>query len=165
MTLAQAMVDSKIVPTDWIYENIFHFSEDQYGEYRDLISQDAKRRFRLNQIENEGNDPLETGKSYGTPHDLASMYGLNRYKDGSIPKGYADDLEDDDRGRPTENPTGKNTQDNAFGRDRLGRKDMKNDDQPGIKESAKLAYSKNISLLESLGNRKESLLDESQIKE
>ena len=25
MTLAQAMVDSKIVPTDWIYENIFHY--------------------------------------------------------------------------------------------------------------------------------------------
>ena len=35
------------------------------------------------------------------------MYGLNRYKDGSIPKGYADDLEDDDRGRPTENPQAK----------------------------------------------------------
>ena len=28
----------------------------------------------LNQIENEGNDPLESGESYGTPHDLAGMY-------------------------------------------------------------------------------------------
>ena len=42
MTLAQVMVDSKIVPTDWIYENIFHFSEDQYDEYRDLVREDAK---------------------------------------------------------------------------------------------------------------------------
>ena len=33
MTLAQSMIDSKIMPTDWIYENIFHFSEDQYDEY------------------------------------------------------------------------------------------------------------------------------------
>ncbi len=188
MTLAQAMVDSKIVPTDWIYENIFHFSEDQYGEYRDLISQDAKRRFRLNQIENEGNDPLETGKSYGTPHDLASMYGLNRYKDGSIPKGYADDLEDDDRGRPTENPTGKNTQDNAFGKDRLGNKGMKkdNDESDSIRPSykggsplaleAKSMYKKNKDMFKNIKlNRKQlifekdikgnSLLDESQIRE
>ena len=188
MTLAQAMVDSKIVPTDWIYENIFHFSEDQYGEYRDLISQDAKRRFRLNQIENEGNDPLETGKSYGTPHDLASMYGLNRYKDGSIPKGYADDLEDDDRGRPTENPTGKNTQDNAFGKDRLGNKGMKkdNDESDSIRPSykggsplaleAKSMYKKNKDMFKNIKiNKKQlifekdikgnSLLDESQIRE
>ena len=188
MTLAQTMVDSKIVPTDWIYENIFHFSEDQYGEYRDLISQDAKRRFRLNQIENEGNDPLETGKSYGTPHDLASMYGLNRYKDGSIPKGYADDLEDDDRGRPTENPTGKNTQDNAFGKDRLGNKGMKkdNDESDSIRPSykggsplaleAKSMYKKNKDMFKNIKlNRKQlifekdikgnSLLDESQIRE
>ena len=188
MTLAQAMVDSKIVPTDWIYENIFHFSEDQYGEYRDLISQDAKRRFRLNQIENEGNDPLETGKSYGTPHDLASMYGLNRYKDGSIPKGYADDLEDDDRGRPTENQTGKNTQDNAFGKDRLGNKGMKKDNdesdstRPSYKGGSPLAleaksmYKKNKDMFKNIKlNRKQlifekdikgnSLLDESQIRE
>ena len=188
MTLAQAMVDSKIVPTDWIYENIFHFSEDQYGEYRDLISQDAKRRFRLNQIENEGNDPLETGKSYGTPHDLASMYGLNRYKDGSIPQGYADDLEDDDRGRPTENPTGKNTQDNTFGKDRLGNKGMKkdNDESDSTKPSykgdsplaleAKSMYNKNKNMFKNIKiNKKQlifekdikgnSLLDESQIRE
>ena len=67
MTLAQSMMDSKIIPTDWIYENIFHFSADEYDEYRDLVQQDAKRAFRLSQIEAEGNDPLETGKSYGTP--------------------------------------------------------------------------------------------------
>ena len=42
---------------------------------------------------------------------------------------------------------------------------MRNDDQPSLKEDAKIAYTKNMSLLESLGNRKESLLDESQIKE
>jgi hypothetical protein len=49
---------------------------------RDLLIQDAKRKFRITQIENEGNDPLETGKSYGTPHDLASLYGRSRYEDG-----------------------------------------------------------------------------------
>ena len=36
-----------LVPSDWIYDNIFHFSEDQYDEYRDLAREDAKRKFRL----------------------------------------------------------------------------------------------------------------------
>ena len=43
---------------------------------------------------------------------------------------------------------------------------MKVDDQPdGLRENARLAYSKNSSLLESLGKRTESLLDERNIKE
>ena len=45
--LAQAMLDQGLVPSDWIYHNIYHFSEDQYDEYRDLAREDAKRKFRL----------------------------------------------------------------------------------------------------------------------
>ena len=44
--LAQQMQETKLMPTDWIYDNIFHFSEDQYQEYRDLIIEDQKRNFR-----------------------------------------------------------------------------------------------------------------------
>ena len=162
--LAAQIMENKLLPTDWIYDNIFHFSENEYEEYRDLIVQDQKRRFRMSQIETEGNDPITTGRSYGTPHDLASLYGKGRMESdpANVPDGYN---EKEPLGRPQEKASNINTQDNAFGRDRLGRKDMKNDDQPGLKEDAKLAYSKNQSLLESLGKRKESLLDESQIKE
>ncbi len=162
--LAGQMMENKLFPTDWIYENVFHFSEDQYEEYRDLIVQDQKRRFRLAQIETEGNDPLTTGRSYGTPHDLASLYGQGRMESdpANVPAGYN---EKTPLGRPEEKVSNINTQDNAFGRDRLGRKDMKVDDQPGLKESAKIAYSKNIALFESLGKRSESLLDERNIKE
>ena len=81
--LATALMESKLLPTDWIYDNLFHLSEDQYDEYRDLLIEDQKRTFRLKQIENEGNDPLESGKSYGTPHDLATLYGTSRM--GSLP--------------------------------------------------------------------------------
>jgi len=170
--LASTMLENKMFPTDWIYENVFHFSEDEYEEYRDLIVQDQKRRFRLQQIETEGNDPISTGRSYGTPHDLASLYGKGRMESdpGNVPDGYN---EKTPLGRPQEKASNINTQDNAFGRDRLGRKDMKIDDQPGLKESAKIAYSKNRNLLESMekevvfneDKRKESLLDETKIKE
>jgi len=163
--LAAQMMENKLLPTDWIYEHVFHFSEDQYEEYRDLIVQDQKRRFRLAQIETEGNDPITTGRSYGTPHDLASLYGKGRMESdpGNVPDGYN---EKRPLGRPEEKASNINTQGNAFGKDRLGRRDMKVDDQPdGLNESAKLAYSKNLSLFESLGKHKESLLDESRIKE
>ena len=51
--LAGNMIEQKLMPTDWIYDNIFHFSEDQYQEYRDLIIEDQIRRYRENQIETE----------------------------------------------------------------------------------------------------------------
>jgi len=172
MDLASAMVESKLVSTDWVYENIFHFSQDQYEEMRDLIVQDQKRKFRNSQIEAEGNDPMETGKSYGTPHDLASLYGRGRYEDNSVPDGYD---EKEPLGRPQEKVTDRNTQDDFLGKDRLGAKGMKADDnesdsiRPQYKGGSPLAL-ENKQLFESLNkklslkNKGESLLDESNIK-
>jgi hypothetical protein len=87
--LSEQLLEQGLVPSDWIYDNVYQFSEDQYDEYRDLTREDAKRKFRIAQIEAEGNDPVETGKSYGTPHDLASLYGKGRmYSDpGNVPDG------------------------------------------------------------------------------
>ena len=183
--LANSMMENKLMPSDWIYENVFHLSEDQYDEYRDLIIQDAKRKFRLAQIENEGNDPLETGKSYGTPHDLAALYGRGRYEDNSVPVGYDEDA---DLGRPSEKVTNKNTQDNAFGKDRLGSDGIKKDGdesdsiKPQYKGGSPLALetknkrNRNAKMFNDIKNqnkqiifesdiRGNSLLDESQIRE
>jgi hypothetical protein len=183
--LANSMVEAKIFPTDFIYEKLFHLSEDQYDEYRDLILQDAKRKFRLTQVENEGNDPLETGKSYGTPHDLASLYGRQRYDVGEVPEGYD---EKEPLGRPKENVTDKNTQDNAFGKDRIGRSGVTKDNDesdsinPQYKGGSPLALetksqrNKNAYTFNAIKNQKKqmifendirgnSLLDESQIRE
>jgi len=179
--LAQQMLDQKLLPTDWIYDNVFHFSEDQYDEYRDLIREDTKRGFRLKQIEEEGNDPVETGKSYGTPHDLASLYGKGRsYSDpGNVPIGYNNDKED--VGRPKDK-TRRNKQDSNFGKDRLGSQNKDNESnsiKPNFKggplalEDAKTTYIKNQHLFEGMDKKKvtvekksknPSYLDESQLK-
>jgi hypothetical protein len=123
IALAKDLTDSKLVPSDWIYDNIFQFSEDQYDELRDLVIEDMKRTFRLSQIENEGNDPAKSGKSYGTPHDLASLYGKGRAgmnADRPIPPGY-----DEKRpvGRPEEKDSIIGTQKHSMGKDRLGNKE------------------------------------------
>ena len=120
IALAKDIQDTKLLPSDWIYDNVFQFSEDQYDEYRDLILEDMKRTFRLSQLENEGNDPAKSGKSYGTPHDLASLYGKGRNgvgDTGAIPPGY-----DEKRpvGRPEEKSSIVGTQRDPLGKDRLG---------------------------------------------
>ena len=127
MELSSQMMESKLFPSDWIYDNIWHLSEDQYDEYRDLVRSDTKRKFRLSQIESEGNDPVETGRSYGTPHDLASLYGDGRTASdpANVPKGYNE--KEKPSGRPKERVSNRNTQDDNFGRDRLGSKGMKDD--------------------------------------
>jgi hypothetical protein len=187
--LANSMMESQLMPTDWIYENIFHLSEDQYDEYRDLIREDVKRKFRLSQIEAEGNDPVETGKSYGTPHDLATLYGTGRMYSNptDVPAGYADDLKKNPLGRPKEKASKRNTQDDNFGKDRLGVAGMKKDYNSNSKikqdfkggsplalESSQL-FSKYESMLKNIPTKKqlvyesdnagESLLDETNIKE
>jgi hypothetical protein len=181
--LAQKIMESKLLPTDWIYDNIFHLSQDQYDEYRDQTVEDAKRDFRMKQIVDEGNDPKVTGKSYGTPHDLALAYGKGRMGSNpeNVPDGYDDDLK---LGRPEETGTNRNHQDNAFGKDRLGTASMKKDDQEGYGtpnykggsplalENAKSVYAKNKTLIENLGKAplfaKEvdntTLLNEDQLK-
>lgn len=186
--LANSVIENKLLPSDWVYDHLFHLSEDEYSEYRELIKEDTKRKFRLTQIENEGNDPLESGESYGTPHDLATLYGQGRYNanpDG-VPSGYDEKSE---LGRPKERASIIGTQQDAFGKDRLGVKRMKDTDKndsdsirPSYKGGSPLAleaksvYFKNKSTLESIplpkkklifeqDKQKESLLDEKNIKE
>jgi len=117
--LAKNIQDTNLLPSDWIYDNVFQFSEDQYDEYRDLVLEDKKRVFRQAQIENEGNDPAKTGKSYGTPHDLASLYGKGRMgTNAEVPGGY-----DEKRpiGRPQEKASIVGTQRDPLGKDRIGK--------------------------------------------
>ena len=184
--LAQSLLEQKLLPTDWIYDNIFHLSEDQYDEYRDLIREDAKRAFRVTQIENEGNDPVESGKSYGTPHDLASLYGKGRNDSDpkNVPSGYDEDLP---LGRPKDSISSIGKQDSNFGKDRLGVKRMKDTDKNDSSDSrtdtnksgmalenAQVAFLKNKDIFSKMDKKKlifeqdkddTSLLDEKQLKE
>ena len=161
--LSGTLLEQGLVPSDWIYDNIYHFSEDQYDEYRDLAREDAKRKFRLAQIEAEGNDPVETGKSYGTPHDLASLYGKGRTMSdpGNVPDGYNEKSE---LGRPKDSITKRNTQADNFGKDRLGTKRMKDTDKndgnpiksksmPLSLESANKVYLQNKQIFEAMDKK------------
>ena len=186
--LAGQLLEQKLVPSDWIYDNLYHFSEGEYEEYRDLVREDSKRQFRNAQIEAEGNDPVETGKSSGTPHDLASLYGKGRMytNPGGVPEPDKYAADDPKLGRPVKQKVKRNTQDDNFGKDRLGVKRMKDTDKndgdslrPTL-ESAKTTFLKNKDIFRQLdqglvnnNNKKlifeedkddSQLLDDSQLK-
>ena len=189
--LAAQMTDTKMFSTDYIYENIFNFSEDQYMEMRDLVREDTKRAFRNAQIEAEGNDPAKSGMTYGTPHDLASMYGrrsVSTPKGGSpgeVPQGYSELEPPKDQewgqpgpegGRPTEKASVYGTQDDPIGgRDPLGVHGMKGgypSDNENVAEnqSTNTVYLQNKDLLKKIVFDKKSedtteLLNEDNIKD
>ena len=118
------MIDNKIFSKDWVYQNIYGLSPDEYNDEKEAIIDDAMTKFRVSQVENEGNDPVESGVSYGTPHDLASLYGNKRDKavgPAQIPTGY----DEKEPGRPVEDPKKYGSDKGNFSRDPLGKKDLK----------------------------------------
>jgi len=122
-SVAGDMIDKGLFSKDWVYENVFGLSPDEYGDEKDQQVDDAMHKFRLSQIENEGNDPVESGMSYGTPHDLASLYGNKRDKavgPAQVPSGY----DEKEPGRPVEKPQNYGSDKGNFSRDPLGKKGL-----------------------------------------
>ena len=119
-TLARDMLGDGLVSSEWIYKNIFEFTDEQIKQEDDKIVFDYKQKFRRSQIENEGNDPAKSGESQGTPSDMAMGRTGHELDDkGGSPEGGFEGA-----GRPKEIPHhGKDG--SARGRDPLGAHDKK----------------------------------------
>jgi len=110
MGAANLMKESKLFSEQYIYENLFNFSHDEYKAMQEQIIEDLKSDFRKEQIVSEGNDPVKTNKSFGTPHDIASMHVATKGENEPGP------------GRPKEHGTWE-TEKDQLGRDPFGVKD------------------------------------------
>ncbi len=119
-SLASSMLQDGLLSSDWIYKNIFGFTDDEIKSEDDKIVFDYKQKFRRTQIENEGNDPAKSGEAQGTPSDMAMGRTGHELDDkGGAPEGGFEGA-----GRPEEGP--KYSKDgSARGRDPLGSHDMK----------------------------------------
>ena len=126
VTLAGDMVEKKLFSRHWIYENLFGLSENEYLREQNRIIQDTKEQFRIEQIKTEGNDPVKTGQSFGTPHDIATLYKGS----GGVPKGYDERNSEmppggwPGAGRPEE-PGTHGTHEHPLGWDPLGNKTIR----------------------------------------
>ena len=166
VTLAGDMMDKKLFSRQWIYENLFQMSDDEFLKEQERMVQDYKIQFRLEQIKTEGNDPVKTGMSFGTAHDLASLYKGN----GGVPGGYDEKMPDGGwpgAGRPKESGTyGKHI--DPLGWDPLGTKAVRNvTESKKVKEYGTLIKSlKEAALRETIeekDNDEPNLLSEANI--
>jgi hypothetical protein len=171
--LANQAMESNLLPRDFIYDKIFHFSEDQYAELEDMVIEDQKRNFRYKQIAEEGNDPSESGVAFGTPHQLASLYGGKADQDLELPTGYDEKNANEPTkipGRPQKYKSIIGTDDSVFGRDPIGKKGMKSKEEKGedsmdynpslALESTKGIFLRNRSSLEKFGSSRKTKLFE-----
>ena len=159
VTLARDMISDKILPTDWVYDNVFNFSSDEKVEIENQIIEDQKQKFRHSQIEMEGNDPQQSGESVGTPSDMQSpgLFGGQQdqqpQEDDSVAGSIFDPFsneeederpEDEQGGRPQEmNKPFKDS--GARGRDPLGKQ---------TKNRRPLALAHYDALKKSMGSKK-----------
>ena len=119
-SLAESMVRDGLVSSEWIYKNIFNFTDDQIKENDEQIIFDYKNKFRRQQIESEGNDPAKSGQSQGTPSDMAMGRTGHELDD----EGGPEEGGQPGAGRPKE--ADKYSKDSgARGRDPLGAHDKK----------------------------------------
>ena len=125
--LASSMLQDGIVSTEWIYRNVFNFTDDKIKEMDNQIVFDYKQKFRRQQIESEGNDPAKSGEAQGTPSDnQAGRTGHELDDEGGSPPGGFEGA-----GRPKEG--GKYGKDSgARGRDPLGSHDKKKQYNPSL---------------------------------
>jgi len=148
-SLASSMLSDGLVSSEWIYKNIFSFTDEDIKKNDEQIIFDYKNKFRRSQIETEGNDPAKSGESQGTPSDMAAgRTGHELDNNGGSPEGGFDGA-----GRPKE--AQKYSKDgSARGRDPLGAHDKK-------KAYGGIAKAHYENLYKHLGNNAKSLLSES----
>ena len=133
VSLARDMIQDKILPTSWVYDNVFNFSDDEKVKIEKQIIEDQKQKFRHSQIEMEGNDPQQSGESVGTPSDMQSggMFGQQQepqQDDDSVAGSMFDPFDDGEDERPEDEQGGRPQEMNkpfkdsgARGRDPLGK--------------------------------------------
>lgn len=127
MELVQAIKEQNIFSDKYIYENIFNMTEDEWMTDRDQLIEDLKHRFRQQQITEEGNDPKTSGKTYGTPHDIATLHMASKMqfeKEDDMKKLYTDDERAFNQGQPKKKTDFETRRNGDFGEDPLGKKDM-----------------------------------------
>jgi hypothetical protein len=161
--LANSITDKKILSTDFVYKNVFNLSDKEIEHEKNRSLDDANHIFRLNQIENEGNDPVESGESFGTPHDLANLYSTKRDKAiKDVPDGY----DEEKPGRPAIKLSRYDTDQANMGRDPLGKAGLTADDTPKrTNDVSTFALEENSRLLKKLAlskSRKKQILKEKE---
>ncbi len=111
--LANSMMENKIVSRQWVYDNIFEFSNVEKKEIFEQMVEDQKQKFRFEQIEQEGNDPVESGASAEDMEEQSGDWGGDR-RSGTAKKEYGNEYDSEDLSDATK-----------YERERYGKREFK----------------------------------------
>ena len=120
LNTARDMLDAKMFSKKWIYDTIFGLSEDESNEIRSDFVDDAKEYFRLESIQNEGNDPADPTQNQDTEED--DGWGFGEF-DGMSEEERQEILkkrEKEKKKRANADKDYDHPDDKPMGRDRLG---------------------------------------------
>ena len=73
LEIAEKAMDVKLFSRKWIYDNIFDMSDEEKIEVYKNIVEDTKQKYRLEQIETEGQDPAEQPQESEEPEEDEDM--------------------------------------------------------------------------------------------
>jgi hypothetical protein len=131
--LATDMKALKMLSNDWIYSNIFKLTDDEVSQIREDVALDTFDLHRLTKIETEGVDPYDEKEQQPQPEaeqqpqeqPESGMMAEPTDEGEAVTKDKAETSAENGKegGRPQ--MTGDNgTDENAFGRDPLGKADI-----------------------------------------
>jgi hypothetical protein len=93
-SIARDMIGESLVSEQWIYDNIFNFTDKETEEMAGEVVEDKKKAYRLQSIENEGNDPAQPAQE-GQMETQSGMEAEDEDKDEN------DDSDRDEEDRET----------------------------------------------------------------
>lgn len=140
--LAKSIQENNLFSDKYLYETIFGMTDTEWKADLEEQVESAKHRFRIKQIVEEGNDPEKTGKSFGTPWDIATLQVSSKFLPGQYGEQdkslYTPDAREENPGKPNQYKGSFETKrDQDFGRDPLGRRELEKQPNMEGRESIK----------------------------
>ena len=121
LSTARDMIDAKMFSKEWVYDKIFGLAEDEVSKIRNDFVDDAKEFFRLESIQNEGNDPADPNSAGESEDDGWGFGKLDDDKEEKIHQRKKEENKRKNDGKKYDHPDDK-----PMGRDRLGADERRN---------------------------------------
>ena len=119
LNTARDMIDAKMFSKDWVYDKIFGLPEDEINEIRSNFVDDAKEFFRLESIQNEGNDPADPTQTQDAEDDSWGFGDFKNMSEEEKEKEIARRKKEEEK-RKNADKEYNHPDDKPFGRDPLG---------------------------------------------
>jgi hypothetical protein len=119
LNTARDMIDANMFSKNWVYDKIFGLSDDEVSGIRSNFVDDAKEFFRLESIQNEGNDPADPSQSQDAEEDGWGFGEFDKMTDEEKQEAIKNRKKEEKK-RKNSNKSYDHPDDKPMGRDPLG---------------------------------------------